>query len=113
MTKLRYADPTLGNAARSRAIEAAEAARGGPAPVASEVPSVAYVESAETGYAELSRLADEIRRNHPFLSTAQAFERATRARPDLMLKDRSERYRRMGFGITDADVKAHDRFALG
>ena len=74
---------------------------------------VTYGSTNETGYAELKRLGAEIRMQHPFLTDAQAFERATRARPDLMLKDRNERYRRMGFGLTAADVKAHEAVALG
>jgi hypothetical protein len=30
-----------------------------------------------------------------------------------MLKDRNERYRRMGFGLTAADVKDYEAVALG
>ena len=48
------------------------------------------------GYAELCAMAEEFRANNPFISFAEAFARVGEANPELMMRERKERYQRMG-----------------
>jgi hypothetical protein len=64
-------------------------------PVADTTP----VECEGDGYKELCAMTEEFRQNNPFISFAEAFERVGEANPELMQRERKERYERMGTNV--------------
>ena len=51
------------------------------------------------GYAELCRIAEEFRQSNTYISFAEAFARVGEANPDLMQREKQERYVRMGMNV--------------